>query len=520
MIPSQEHRMSVSQGLPVIDSAVPADDGACCEACASSHRTAGGPPAAAVGAETAVGPAAAETAVVAAGVLTRPQPEMLSLHPRGPRPPLIDRSRDRHITVAGLALAAGFLALAAASVVVPNLHGRWLPLHLVLAGAATVAIGAVMPFFASALVASPPAPGPVRVAILGLLAAGALATTIGFGTATAWLAVAGGLLFISGLVTLLSLTLRVLRGSAGVTRRVFTIVYGTAIVNVIVGASIATLFLGGQRDIVLNWATVKPAHAWLNLFGFVGLVICASLIHLFPTVVGARMDRSRWSAAAVIALAIAPPLVALGYIVNADVVAQAGALVLIAGTGSLLVMAFRTWSGRSRWTTDGAWHTMAIGSLWSGLGWLSAGVAVAAAAIARNGAQPAGWSVTELIAPLGVGFVIQVIIGAWTHLLPAIGPGTPGAHARARRRLGALAWPRLVMLNTGAASLFAGSVTGVDAAVRAGLLLAGAAVLASIAIFAVTVVGIFARGAPTGDGTSTARRGTGGVGTHVAERIV
>jgi nitrite reductase (NO-forming) len=264
-------------------------------------------------------------------------------------------------------------------------------------------------------------------------------------------------------------------------------------VNVIVGASIATLFLAGQPDIVANWAAIKPAHAWLNLFGFVSLVICSSLVHLYPTVVGAHMDRTRWSAGAVVALAAAPPIVALGYVLRTDPVAQAGGLTMVAGAASLLVAFARTWRSRGRWTTDAGWHAMAIGSLSAGLAWFSLGVATAVAGVLLNGARPAGWSVTELIAPLGVGFVVQVVIGAWTHLLPAIGPGSPGVHAAARRRLGTVAWPRLAVLNVGAASMFAGSLAGNGDLVRVGLLVAGIAVVTSLGLFGVTVAGMLVK---------------------------
>ena len=508
--------MSTARPLPVVrpTATLPAG-GACCEACAAASH---GPeaqdsatpvpapePALSAPPESAPAPAlalapvpptAAEPASRDEPALTQPLPAppprapagpLVALQPRGPMPASLDRSADRRVTVGGLGLAAGFLVLAAAGVFVPNLRGQWLPLHLVLAGAATVAIGAVMPFFASALVAGEPPPAPARVAILVLLASGALAVTVGFGAANTSLAVSGGLLFITGLIALLGLTVAILRGSIGAKRRVFTVIYGMAIVNVIVGASIATLFLGGEREIVASWATLKPAHAWLNLFGFVGLVICSSLVHLFPTVVGARMDRSAWSMGAVIALAVAPPVIALGYVLRMDLVAQAGAIGMAAGTVALLVVAVRIWRSRGGWTGDRPWHAMAMGSLWAGLGWFAIGIAVAVERILAEGTRPDSWSVTALIAPLGVGFVIQVMIGAWTHLLPAIGPGTPALHAAARLRLGIAAWLRLALLNAGAAALFAGSVGGNGDLAKAGLAVAGLGVAASVALFAVTV---------------------------------
>ena len=60
------------------------------------------------------------------------------------------------------------------------------------------------------------------------------------------------------------------------------------------------------------WAYLKPAHAWLNLVGFVSLVIATTLLHFFPTVIGARIRRSRVAYATVIGLALGASLVALG----------------------------------------------------------------------------------------------------------------------------------------------------------------------------------------------------------------
>jgi hypothetical protein len=54
----------------------------------------------------------------------------------------IDRGGDRRVVVVALAIAGGFLAAALGSVLLPIevRRGAWLPLHLALAGGATVAI--------------------------------------------------------------------------------------------------------------------------------------------------------------------------------------------------------------------------------------------------------------------------------------------------------------------------------------------------------------------------------------------
>ena len=58
---------------------------------------------------------------------------------------------------------------------------------------------------------------------------------------------------------------------------------------------------------------------------------------------------------------------------------------------------------------------------------------------ARSGRLPherchPGGMVAHREAPLAVGFVAQAVIGSWTNLMPAIGPGDASAHRGLARR--------------------------------------------------------------------------------------
>ena len=85
--------------------------------------------------------------------------------------------------------------------------------------------------------------------------------------------------------------LRPLRLGLGPSRGLVTQGYVIALGEVAVGASLATLFVARWPPIVEDWARIKPAHAWFNLVDFVSLVIATTLLHFFPTVVGARTRR-------------------------------------------------------------------------------------------------------------------------------------------------------------------------------------------------------------------------------------
>ena len=64
-----------------------------------------------------------------------------------------------------------------------------------------------------------------------------------------------------------------LSGSLAPRRRVIGAAYGVALTEVAVGVVLATAMLAGYGPIVERWALLKPAHAWLNVFGFLSVVI-------------------------------------------------------------------------------------------------------------------------------------------------------------------------------------------------------------------------------------------------------
>jgi len=420
---------------------------------------------------------AAEAAIGAAGEA------MISLQPR--REP-IRRDADRRITAAGLAISAIFLALAIGSAFLPapERRGAWLPIHLALPGAATVAIGAVLPFFIAALAAARPGRPVVRIAVLGLLASGALAVSGGVGLGSGPLATAGGLLFIAGLVGLGWLLVSILGGALGPQRGLLPRAYAAAIANVIVGASLATLYVAGWTPVLEAWGGLKPAHAWLNVFGFVGLVISATLVHLYPTVLGTRISLRPSVRLALGGLGAGPATVALGYLLGSDPVARAGALVVLAGAAALLWFLGQAHRARGRWTTDAAWHRFSSWSLAAGAAWYAVGIALAAARVLAAGADPAGWAIDLVAAPLVIGFVLQVLVGSWTHLLPAVGPGDQPLHARQRTALAIAANARLAALNAGVGLLAIGLPGGLTPLVAAGGLAAAGALSAGVGLFA------------------------------------
>lgn len=390
----------------------------------------------------------------------------------------ISRDADRRITFGGLVVAASLLALAAASLALPSgeRHGLWLPLHLALAGAAGTAIAAVLPFFSAAIAVAPPSAPAVRVAGIGLLAVGALVVSGAVVRDAAVIAVTGGVGYLVGLGVVAVAAFSPLRGPLAPQRRFIGGAYALAIAQVAAGVVMATALLAGFAPVADHWAALKPAHAWLNVFGFLSVVVAVSLVHLAPTVAGSRIKARASAMSAALLLLVGPPLVAVGFALGADVVARAGALVELVGALALATHGVVVLHDRGQWTTDGAWHRMAGWSLTLAPAWFLVGVGIAAGRVLWFGAVPAAWSVEIVAAPMVLGWVLQVLIGSWTHLVPSIGPGDQRTHSRQRGILGRWATSRLLLLNGGTALVVAGSVTGAPSLLAAG----GIACLASL----------------------------------------
>lgn len=376
-------------------------------------------------------------------------------------------------------MAGAFLVAAIASAWLPEhvRRGIWLPLHLALAGAATEAICAAMPFFTAALLAAPPASGGARLLALTLPGVGALGIAIGVPARLTWLATAGGVSFVAGVGTLAWVAFVPALEASRLRHRWVLVAYAVALADIGAGATLATLYVGRFAPVVAAWATLLPAHAWLNLLGFVSLVIAGTLLHLFPTVVGARL-RYGWPVPVlVVGLGVGPPAVALGYVLHWAILVRLGALCAVAGAGSLAACAALAWRSRGRWTGDLPWRRVVIGQLAAGIGWFAVAVVVAAARSLAWGADPAGWAVTWLIAPLAVGWMAQSLLAAWAHLLPAVSGGSPQRHARQRHILGRAPAVQVALINVGTLLLAIGLPVDSTPALLTGMTAASAGLL-------------------------------------------
>ncbi|HET7686087.1 MAG TPA: hypothetical protein VFM19_06780 [Candidatus Limnocylindria bacterium] len=388
---------------------------------------------------------------------------------------------ERDVLAFGLALAGTFVAVAvgAAAWSLATGGSPWAAIHLALAGAAVVAIGAFMPHFAVTLAGTHRAASNQRAVALALLAGGASAVVVGTLAGAGWVAGPASLAVLGGLGLVATHTFAPLREPLARRHPVVTLVYAMALVELAVGVTLGGLAAAGVPAIVAAWATLRPAHAWLNLLGAVSLTIFGTLVYLAPTVLGARIRAGAGLAVGATGMLIGPPLAVAGFAVESRPLLVAGmALTSLGGLGQLayLVDAYRR---RGRFSSEHDWRAVSTGHLFGGAAWFLAAVVAATAEVAI-GRPIAGWSIGALAVPLIAGWMLQELVGSWTYLVPSVSPGDAARHALQRRILAAAARSRAVAWNAGVALAWAGGQLVIPWLVLPGALLVGVAALASV----------------------------------------
>ncbi|HSF26152.1 MAG TPA: multicopper oxidase domain-containing protein [Actinomycetes bacterium] len=358
----------------------------------------------------------------------------------------LDRAGRAHWHARANAVVLGYLALAGLALV---LHAqlpmpRWLAVHLLLLGAVTNAIVTWSEHFAVALLRAP-APSrrrsAARLAVLNLAVVGVLAgVSLEHAGLVAAASVLLGLVVAEHTGTLLVRAHRSLPGRFGRTVRFYVAAGVALLVGATLGALVATGALGHETHEALH-----AAHVHANLLGWVGLTVLGTLFTLWPTVLHTRMvDGVMRAAMWCLALTTAGLAVAVvGFVLDQRPVAIVG----LAGYAAGLAMALRPFVATWRRKRP---YDLASWSLAAATGWLLAIVLADLVLLARS-ADLATYleRLDELVPPMLVGFVGQVLLGALSYLLPVVlGRGPVGARAAARAL--ARAWPaRVGALNLG-----------------------------------------------------------------------
>ncbi len=351
--------------------------------------------------------------------------------------------KPRSVTAVYQTAARIWLTLAGLALFLPAERrlGLWLPLHLALAGAVATAISGAMQNFMLALTATPAPPAWTTWTQFGLVTAGAAAIAVGMPTSTPWLTGVGGASFVVGMGFLAWMLWRSWRRAIVKRHALPMAFYAAALAFVLVGASLGAT-IGARLVSGEMYLHLRSGHMTMNVLGFASLTVVGTLITLLPTVL--RVQMAPWRGRAVLVLLVAgivlqmvgwdtattPPL-ALGGAVYAT-----GAL----GVVTLLVATLRI--ERNFRPPAVAWHMVA------GVGWFVTGSVLFAAALARGPSGSDSFRSTFLVAFVG-GWLIQVLLGAWSYLLPMARPGHPDERRRSLAAIELAAPLQVIVLNAG-----------------------------------------------------------------------
>lgn len=301
--------------------------------------------------------------------------------------------------------------------------GIWLPLHLALAGAVSVAISGAMQAFAVTLTNTPMPPRMLSAAQFVAVNLGVAAIAVGYPADLPGLVAAGGISFTVAIAILAAIAARAWARSLNRRHPVPMLAYALAVCCVAVGAVFGAL-MGSGAIHGLGWLDVRRAHMVLNVLGWASITVVGTLVTLLPTVLRVRMPPWR-GRAVVVLLAVGVVTMAAGALARSDALLSAGAAAYAAaalGVGWLGVKVLRV---RRRWPVPlvGA-HFVAA------LLWFVGGAFALAVATARDGLLGFERFHDPFLIAFVAGWLLQTLLGAWSYLLPMARPGHPDERRR------------------------------------------------------------------------------------------
>jgi nitrite reductase (NO-forming) len=395
--------------------------------------------------------------------------------------------KSRSITALYQTAARAWLTAAGASLALPFSWrlGLWLPLHLALAGAISTAISGAMQNFMLALTATPSPPERLVRTQFVLVTAGAGAIAIGLPTATPWLTVTGGIAFVGAMGILAWMLRRAWRRALNRRHAMPIAAYAWAIGFVLLGATLGASL--GSGVVEGTWYLhLKRAHMTVNVLGWASLTVVGTLITLLPTVLRLRMPS--WPGRGVLGFLVGGLLAQL---IGSDLgwawMLAAGGIAYAAGALGVVLLVVTVLRTERNWAVPAAaFHMMAA------VAWFVVGSLGLAGALLDGEAGFDRYRTMFLIAFVG-GWLVQVLLGAWSYLLPMARPGHPNDRRRALAVFELAAPLQIVLLNGGLVLMAAQAAGWIgDGPGRLGV--AAALTGGAIALAKAWCFGTFARG--------------------------
>jgi nitrite reductase (NO-forming) len=356
-----------------------------------------------------------------------------------------DRVRLAHAQARStVRLALVFVATAAIAGAAGD--GRWLPLHLFLAGAVVLAISGVSVMLTVTWSAAPAPPDRVAQVQRTCVAVGAAGVAVGRELDLAdWVLAVSGATYLAGLVLLAAVLAVTAR--RGVERRFDPAV---AAYLAALAAGVAGVGLGVVMAVDAPTTELRAAHVTLNVLGLVGLVVGGTLPFFAATVGRSRMGAHTTARRLLCVVAwqtVALTIATVGLVTANSGAASVGLGAYAAGIGAALWLLPRPTRRQLRWAGP------RLVALWTGaLWWATAVVATAVEASRGDGAVLDGRWLVVLV----VGGYAQILWGSLAYLLPML---RGGGHERLGEGFATTrSWPALGAANVAALAAALGAL--------------------------------------------------------------
>jgi nitrite reductase (NO-forming) len=333
-------------------------------------------------------------------------------------------------------------------------QARWLMVHMVTLGLITTSIMIWGQHFTEALLKTRlgEESRPRQVLRLWLLTVGIVVTILGMLPSWPWVVVLGALI-VSGALVWYAAALGAQVRAALAPRFAFTVrAYIAAACLLPVGAVLGAVMAFSPGE---PWqGRLLLAHQLVNVLGFVGLTVTGTLLTLWPTVLRTRIDlaSAKRAAGGLVGMFAGVLGATGGALGGSTLIGCAFVLVYLGSFGAVAVTLARVAVRAARQERRVPPAPFPVLSIAAGMMWFAlatAGLAVMwwRSADAQMGSSLVAADVQQLTVPFVAGFLLQVLFGAMSHLLPVTLGGGPRATRAALEMMSRGAVLRVVAYN-------------------------------------------------------------------------
>lgn len=281
-------------------------------------------------------------------------------------------------------------------------------------GVAQMIMGAMLAFIPPLLMTGQKRPDSHPI-LLAVINGGALGMVLGFGFQNFTIVAAGGLIVLGAFLSVASDAWRQARQSLN-SPPLNLLFYGLAFIAVVGGLAVGIGM--ASRFIDMSWyGHARLVHIHLNLLGFVTLVIVGTMHNLLPTILQNRLYSPRLARTVFYLLPAGIVVLIAGFALSSLKTELVAGLLLVVGTGLYAFNLFATWQ-TSTHTGNAASDHLLVATFFLVLAMMM-GLLVGVNYLWDVPVYPFG--TLHLVAYTHmalVGFVLQTILGALSHLVP------------------------------------------------------------------------------------------------------